>query len=78
MAFHKYGKMVKFPRNEHVDIHVREVTLNAEAPVERQAECIEFREWIRSGEVYGHGLVVDRRNLSDLRVALERLEAQTK
>lgn len=73
MPMHKYGKTVKFPRNEHVDIHVREVFLNPDAPEAKQVQAIEIREWIKSGELYGHGLVIDRKNASDLRVALDRI-----
>lgn len=72
MAFHQYGETVKFPRNEHVDIHVRAVTLNAEAPTE-QVECIEIREFIKEGEVYGHGLVLPMTAVKDLSLALQRV-----
>jgi hypothetical protein len=64
---------VKFPRNEHVDIHVREVTLNAEAPSEA-VECIEIREFIKEGEVYGHGLVLPLTSVKDLEVALKQVQ----
>ena len=73
MAFHRYGKIVKFPRNEDVDIHVREVTLNADGPEEKQVQSVEIREYIKSGEVYGHGLVLPAHCVRDLRVALDRI-----
>lgn len=74
MAFHKYGKTVSFPRDEDVDIHVRQVTLNADDIEERQEHVLEIREWIKSGEVYGHGIVLPRRTSRDLLNALERIE----
>lgn len=72
MAFHKYGGSIKFPRNEHVDIHIRAVTLNADVP-SAQVDCIEIREFLKEGEVYGHGLVLPRTSIKDLLVALQRV-----
>lgn len=73
--FHKYGKTVKFPRNPDVDIHVREVTLNADAPTEQQVEAIEIREWLKGGEVYGHGLVIPRDLSLNVVEALKKIGA---
>lgn len=73
MPFHVYGKTQKFPRNEFVDIHVREVTLNADAPPEQQSRCIEIREFLREGEVYAHGLVLPETAVVDLCAAFNRL-----
>lgn len=73
MAFHKVGETVKFPRDEYVDIHVRNVTLNADAPASEQFRAVEIREFLREGEVYGHGLVLPLNAVRDLKVALERL-----
>jgi hypothetical protein len=77
VAFHQFGETVKFPRNEHVDIHVREVTLNAEAP-SGAVDCIEIREFIKEGEVYGHGIVLPASSVKDLQIALQRLTAPEK
>ena len=66
MAFHQYGKTVKFPRNEHVEIHVRTVTLG-------HHEYVEIREFIKNGEIYGHGVVLPVNQIKDLKVALERV-----
>ena len=71
MAFHEYGATLKFPRNEHVDIHVRAVTLEPES--ENPTECIEIREFLKEGEVYGHGLVLPRTTVKDLCLALQRV-----
>ena len=73
MAFHKYGATVKFPRNEHVEIHVRPLTLNADAPAQNHVEAVEIREYIVSGETYGHGLVLPRASVRDLLVALNKV-----
>ena len=75
MGFVQYGALEKFPRDEHVDIHVREITLGADAPTAQKVEFVEIREFIKSGEVYGHGLLIPKRELRDLKVALERLGA---
>jgi hypothetical protein len=77
VAFHQFGKTVKFPRNDDVDIHVREVTLNAEAP-SGKVECVEIREFIKEGEVFGHGIVLPLHAIKDLQVALQRLTAVEK
>lgn len=74
MAFAMYGKSVSFPRNDHVDIHVRTVTLNADSP-SNAVEMIDIREFIKSGEIYGHGLVIPRNEVKDLKVALDRVTA---
>jgi hypothetical protein len=76
VAFHQFGDTVKFPRNEHVDIHVREVTLNPEVPT-KQVDCIEIREFIKEGEVYGHGIVLPLSSVRDLEVALKRLQKES-
>lgn len=73
MAFHKFGETVKFPRNEHVDIHVRQVVLNADAPVDAQFQAVEIREFLKSGEVYGHGIVLPFTSIKDLKVALDQV-----
>lgn len=73
MAFHRYGKTVKFPRNEDVEIHVRQVTLNADGPEKKQANCVEIREFLKEGEVYGHGIVIPAREVRDLLVALDKV-----
>ena len=73
MAFHRYGKTVKFPRNDDVDIHVRQVTLNADDETDKQVEMVEIREFIKAGEVYGHGLVIPCREVADLKIALDRI-----
>lgn len=71
MAFHEYGEHAKFPRDEHVEIHVRKVTLDAEGP--KPVDCVEIREFIKAGEVYGHGLVLPVAQSKDLVAALDRL-----
>lgn len=70
MPFHKYGKTVKIPRNDHVDIHVREVVLNADAPEADQVEHIEIREYLKEGQVYGHGLLVPKDSAERIAIAL--------
>lgn len=74
MAFHRYGETEKFPRSEDVDIHVREVTLNPDS--KKSADCVEIREYLKEGEVYGHGLVIPWRELGDLEIAIQRLRAK--
>ena len=73
MTFHRYGKTAKFPRDEHVEIHVREVTLNASAPASAQVQMVDIREFIREGEVYGHGVLIPIQVIPDLDVALDQL-----
>ncbi len=73
MAFKTDGKPVKFPRNEHVDIHVTPCTLNSDAAEEKQVQVVEIREFIKNGEVYGHGLVLPLTAIADLQVALTRV-----
>lgn len=72
MSFHQYGETVVIPRNEHVDLHVREVTLAAETPTLR-VECVEVREYLKEGEVYGNGLVIPTSLVGELKVALDRV-----
>lgn len=64
MPFHQYGKTTKFPRDEHVDIHVRLVDLDADAEV--PFPHVEIREYIRDTEAYGHGLVLPVTAFKDL------------
>jgi hypothetical protein len=73
VTFTQYGETVKIPRDEHVDVHVRRVTLNANAPSERQVEMVEIREFIKSGEIYGHGVVIPVREIADLKIALDQV-----
>lgn len=73
MSFVKVLSEEKFPRSEDVDIHVRRVLLNADGVESRQADCIEIREWIKSGEVYGHGIVIPTREWKELKVAGDRV-----
>lgn len=73
MAFHQYHEGVQFPRNEHVDIVVRPVTLNADAPADA-LEYVEIREFIKASGTWGHGIVVPRNLLPDLKISLERME----
>lgn len=73
MPFHQYGQTVKFPRNEHVEVHVRVVTLNADAPESERRDYVEIREFIRNGEVYGHGIVLPVNQVADLKIALDRV-----
>lgn len=70
MASHEFGQTVKFPRNEHIDIHVREVILDAE---DTRFPAVEIREFIKAGEVYGHGIVLPRHSVKDLLVALDQV-----
>lgn len=72
MSFHEYGETVVVPRNEHVDLHVRTVTLAAETPTLR-VDCIEVREFLKETEIYGNGIVVPLSLVPDLRVALDRV-----
>jgi hypothetical protein len=71
VAMHKIGRTTKFPRDEHVDIVVREVLLNADAPESARVPTIEIREYIKSSEMFGHGLVIPARSTRDLQVALD-------
>jgi hypothetical protein len=73
ISFAKTGKPEKFPRDEHVDIVVQPVTLNADAPEGSRVETIEIREFLKEPGVYGHGLVLPRLAARDLHVALGRL-----
>lgn len=72
MPFHEYGKTVKFPRNEHVDIHVRPVILGVDS--ETPVECVEVREFLKEGEVYGNGIVLPKTAINDLILALQRVQ----
>jgi hypothetical protein len=71
VALHEYGKLVKFARNEDVDIHVRKVTLDPEGT--KPVECVEIREFLKGGEVYGHGLVIPVSQAKDLNAAFSQL-----
>lgn len=73
MAFTEVIRTEKFPRNEHVDIHVRTLVLNADAPEADRVSAVEIREYIKEGEVYGHGLVLPAREVKDLIQALGRV-----
>jgi hypothetical protein len=73
VAFHRVVKTVKFPRNEHVEVHVRRVVLNNDAPEAERVDAIEIREFIKAGEVYGHGLVIPAQNDTDLIHAIEKV-----
>lgn len=73
MVFKTDGKPVKFPRNEHVEIHVTAITLNADAEPVQQVQAVEIREFIKNGEIYGHGIVLPLTAVTDLKIALERL-----
>lgn len=73
MSFHRYGETIKIPRSDHVEIHVRKVVLNPDLPEERQVKMVEIREYIVSGGIYGHGVIIPEREVADLRVALDRL-----
>jgi hypothetical protein len=73
VAFIQYGETVKFPRNENIDIHVREAILNADAPPGGQVRAIDIREFIKNGELYGHGILLPLRAVSGLQVALEQV-----
>lgn len=73
MPFHRYGETVKIPRDENVEIHVRAVTLLADLPEERHVNLVEIREFIKSGEIYGHGIVIPEREIADLKVALDQV-----
>lgn len=76
MSFHQYGETVVVPRNEHVDLHVRTVTLAAESPT-LQVECVEVREFLKEGEMYGNGIVFPLALAQDLKVALDRVAPKT-
>lgn len=53
----EYGERIrKFPRNEHVEIHVREVTLLPGTPDEKN--YVDVREFILNGSVYGNGILL--------------------
>lgn len=67
MSFSVVGETATFPRDEHVDIRVREITLDD------SVQCVEIREWIKSGEVYGHGIVLPFKSIRDLKIALDRV-----
>lgn len=67
MSFSVVGETVTFPRDEYVDIRVREITLDD------SVQCVDIREWIKSGEVYGHGLVLPFKSIRDLKIALDRV-----
>lgn len=68
----EFKKPAVFPRNEHVDIHVRRGILNPDAPESERVEVLDIREFIKSGEIYGHGLVLPLRNKADLVTALDQ------
>jgi hypothetical protein len=76
VAFIQYGEMFKFPRNENIDIHVREVTLNADAPPGEQVRAVDIREFIKNGELYGHGVMLPMRAVNGLQIALEQVTRQ--
>jgi hypothetical protein len=70
VALFQYGASKKVPRNEHVDIVVRRVTVNPGIESERQ-EYVEIREFIKSGEVYGHGILIP---LNQIWVAMQAIQ----
>lgn len=73
MAFHEIGKTVTFPRNEHVNIVVRTVMLNTDAPTEHWLEYLEIREFIRASETFGNGVLIPIGQVDDLLVAIDRV-----
>ena len=73
MAFDKVQRTETFPRDEHVDIHVREVTLNADAPSSAQVSVVEIREYLKDGGVFGHGIVLPASTTNDLITAIRRV-----
>lgn len=56
MTFVTFGQVKKFQRNEHVEIHVRELVLFPDDPDSRP--YVEIREYLLNGEVYGNGIVL--------------------
>ena len=70
MAFHKYGRTYTVPRDRHVAIVVREVTLNADAPESQRVEAVEIREYLKEGEIWGHGITVPAAMSKPLRDAI--------
>jgi hypothetical protein len=72
VTFSTYGETVKIPRNENVEVHVRKVILNPGIP-DQAIEVVEVREYLKSGEIYGNGLVVPVGMIKDLKVALDRV-----
>lgn len=73
-AFHRYGETVVVPRNEHIDLYVRQVTLNAAAPTSKHVHAIEIREFIKAPEVFGHGLVFPEESLDGVIKGLQKLQ----
>lgn len=73
MAFEKVLRTDKFPRDENVEIHVREVVLNADAPQSRHLPVVEVREFLTEPGVYGHGIILPLTAVKDLTVALKRI-----
>ena len=71
MSFVAYGRSRQFPRSANVDIVVREIVLNPNVEEQRR-EYVEIREFLKNGEVFGHGVVIPRDHVSTL---LEHLEA---
>ena len=69
------GKPEVFPRNEHVDVHVRTVTMavGENAPDAAKGEYVEIREFIKSSGLYGHGIVLPALQVKDLVCALGRV-----
>lgn len=73
MSFQHVLRTEKFPRDEHVEIHVREVVLNADAPSSAHVPVVEIREYLKEPEIYGHGLVIPTTAAKDLVTALQRI-----
>jgi hypothetical protein len=74
VSFQQVHRIEKFPRDEHVEIHVRTVTLNADAPPSAHVPVIEIREYLKEPELYGHGIVIPLTAVKDLLVAIKRLD----
>lgn len=73
MTFANALRTEKFPRDEHVDIHVRQVALNSSAPPSARLPVVEIREFIKESGVYGHGIILPLNSVSDLVTALGRV-----
>lgn len=69
------GNKATFPRNEHVDIHVRTVTLAVgnDAPDPAKGKYLEIREFIKASGLYGQGIVIPLLQAKDLRCALDQV-----
>lgn len=60
----RVGRVLKFPRNEHVDILIREIVFAPDTDDEKP--YVEIREYLKGPGIYGHGILLPDLQVPDL------------